>query len=267
MDPKFSIIIPLYNKEKYIKSTLASISEQSFKDFEAIIIDDGSTDKSPEIAASFCQGKDNFIYIKKENTGVIETRNFGFKLAKGQLILPFDADDVMLPNFLRDINQAAESNKSCDVFSPSVEHNGKIRSHRKINTARILFRNEIPANTAFRKICLQSVKGYNQNMKDGFEDYDFWIYFLENNHRFMRVKKSKYIYTQTDSSRNQEALPRRSKLLRQIYENHQRTYDSYRYLEKLSFALPFLHFLKKMGITTLTYDAIIFFNTIKKESI
>ena len=94
----FSVVIPLYNKEKYIKKTLDSVLNQTYSNFEIIVVDDGSTDKSCEIIESI---KDDRIHlIHKKNGGVSSARNRGIQEAKGEFIAFLDADDEWLPNKL-----------------------------------------------------------------------------------------------------------------------------------------------------------------------
>lgn len=98
---KISIIIPLYNKEKTIYSTIDSILKQSFKNFEVIILDDGSEDNSPKIVKSF---KDERIkYFKQSNTGAANTRNNACKFSNGDFLLFIDADDTIYVNCLEDL--------------------------------------------------------------------------------------------------------------------------------------------------------------------
>ena len=96
--PYFSVVIPLYNKERYIKRTLESVLDQTFTDFEILVVDDGSTDKSYEIIDSI---KDPRIrLIRQENGGPSKARNRGIKEAKGEFIAFLDADDEWLPGKL-----------------------------------------------------------------------------------------------------------------------------------------------------------------------
>ena len=91
MTPYFSVIIPLYNKEKYITDTLNSALNQSFQDFEVIIVDDGSTDESLEVVSRF---QDPRIKIyKQENQGASVARNYGISQSQSDLIALLDADD------------------------------------------------------------------------------------------------------------------------------------------------------------------------------
>ncbi len=94
----FSVIIPLYNKEKHIKRTLESALNQTFSDFEIIIVNDGSTDKSCEIVESISDPRIHLIH--QENGGPSKARNRGIKEAKGQFIAFLDADDEWLPEKL-----------------------------------------------------------------------------------------------------------------------------------------------------------------------
>ena len=91
--PKVSIIIPIYNSEKYLITCLNSIKKQTFNEFEVILINDGSTDKSLNICKEFCDADDRFSLINKENTGVSDCRNIGIKFAKADYIMFVDGDD------------------------------------------------------------------------------------------------------------------------------------------------------------------------------
>lgn len=94
MQPKLSVIIASYNHQDYIAETLRSLEEQTYQDFEIIIIDDGSTDRTVEVAKS-AQSRAQ-IYTQ-ENQGVVAARNRGVSLAKGRYICFVDSDDVVLP--------------------------------------------------------------------------------------------------------------------------------------------------------------------------
>lgn len=97
--PLVSIIMPVYNGDRYLKEAIDSIVKQSFTDFEFIIINDGSTDKSEEIISSYDDIR--IVYIKNpENYKLIKTLNIGFSIAKGNYICRMDADDVSMPDRL-----------------------------------------------------------------------------------------------------------------------------------------------------------------------
>ncbi len=108
---KVSIVIPVYNVEKYLQYCLDSISNQSFSDFEAICVDDCSSDASLSILNSHRQKDPRFIVVHNEkNEGAAETRNRGMFLARGEYLLFIDADDWILPDLLRRQLNVMESN-------------------------------------------------------------------------------------------------------------------------------------------------------------
>ncbi len=98
---KISVIIPVYNKEKYLKKTIQSVLNQSFKDFELILINDGSTDNSAEILNSFEDRRISLYH--QENKGVSYTRNKAANLAKSEILAFMDADDYWFSNHLETI--------------------------------------------------------------------------------------------------------------------------------------------------------------------
>ena len=117
--PFFSVIIPLYNKENFIEKTIQSVLQQSFQDFEIIIINDGSTDRSEEKVLEF---KDARIqYFKKENAGVAIARNLGIEKATSDYICFLDADDYWYPNFLETYHRYIQKFPTHKVFSSAVE--------------------------------------------------------------------------------------------------------------------------------------------------
>lgn len=97
MGLKMSVIIPMYNSGNLVSETLDSLVNQSIdkSEFEVLVIDDGSKDNGAEVCAEYVEKYDNFHYYYKDNSGVSDTRNFGFKKAKGKYLLPLDADDLL----------------------------------------------------------------------------------------------------------------------------------------------------------------------------
>lgn len=97
---RYSIIIPVYNAERTIADSLKSVQNQTFEDFEAIMIDDGSTDLSGEICQNFALSDHRFNYIRQSNQGVSAARNKGLQEAQGDYIVFLDSDDEYAPAYL-----------------------------------------------------------------------------------------------------------------------------------------------------------------------
>ncbi len=98
MNVLVSVIIPAYNSESFIKETLQSVSAQSYKNFEVIVVNDGSTDKTRDIISEFVASDKRFCLIEKENGGAASARNLGVEKAKGDLIAFLDSDDLWHPD-------------------------------------------------------------------------------------------------------------------------------------------------------------------------
>lgn len=117
--PFFSVIIPLFNKEKFIEATLKSVLNQTFIDFEILIINDGSTDNSATIIEEFDDPR--IRYFLKENAGVSSARNDGIKKAQSNYITFIDADDYWYPDFLEEMFKILQNYPQQKVFSAAIE--------------------------------------------------------------------------------------------------------------------------------------------------
>ena len=128
---RFSVIIPLYNKEKEIADTLNSVLKQSYKADEIIVVDDGSTDKSAQIVEKFFKNK--IKLIKQKNYGVSAARNRGIKEAKNEYLCFLDADDLWEKDFLEEIKNLIIDFPNAIVYSTSykmIDENGNYLSSK-----------------------------------------------------------------------------------------------------------------------------------------
>ena len=110
--PEISVIIPVYNTERYLADCLTSVLAQTFRDFEAIIVDDGSTDGCAGIISEFAGRDSRIVTLRQENKGLSEARNAGINIAKGNWITFVDSDDKIAPDFLHALLDAA---KACNA--------------------------------------------------------------------------------------------------------------------------------------------------------
>lgn len=125
---KISIIIPVYNVEKYLRECLDSILAQTFQDFEIICVDDGSTDKSLEILQEYKRKDDRFVILQQRHSGAGSARNNGIRLAEGKYIQFLDSDDYFEPTLLEEMyNHAEKFNADLTVCSSrKVDDEGNI---------------------------------------------------------------------------------------------------------------------------------------------
>ena len=125
---KFSVVIPLYNKEHYIIDTIKSVLNQTFRDYELIVVDDGSKDHSYEAAKSL--ESDKIVLLHQENQGVAVARNIGIENARGEYIAFLDADDYWYSDYLETIDDLIQRFPDSDMFVTSYRVNmGKGKYH------------------------------------------------------------------------------------------------------------------------------------------
>lgn len=128
-EPKISVIIPVYNTQKYIKKCLESLANQTLQDFEIIVVNDGSTDNSKQIIKEFQNQKKikNFIYVEKENGGLSDARNFGVKKATGKYITFLDSDDYIDKDLYKNLQKSMDEDADLIKFKmQTVNEQGKI---------------------------------------------------------------------------------------------------------------------------------------------
>ncbi|MGN0537058.1 MAG: glycosyltransferase family 2 protein [Acutalibacteraceae bacterium] len=106
--PIISILVPIYNVEKYLDRCLKSIQNQSFTDFEVIMINDGSQDNSGKIARKYAEEDKRFILVNQENIGMSKSRNKAYSMSRGDYISLIDSDDYVAPDFLAEMYSAAK---------------------------------------------------------------------------------------------------------------------------------------------------------------
>lgn len=176
-DPLISVIMATYNGEEHISEAIQSILNQSFTDFEFIIVDDGSTDGVADKIKSFRDTRIKFI--KKEvNTGIAESLNLGIASAKGQYIARMDDDDVASPERFEEQLKAFKEDQELILCASNViiDQQEKIKTkgltHEEIKV-RLVFGNTITHPTVMIKREILQINPYNPRMVPS-EDYDLW---------------------------------------------------------------------------------------------
>lgn len=170
-----SVIIPLYNKEHFIKDTIDSVLSQSYDNFELIIVNDGSTDNSVNIIAEFDDPRINLI--NQNNLGVSAARNHGLKIAKGDYITFLDADDTWRSGFLKAMFELAQQYPHESVFGAAQE-NRPITTLPPgvtvVNDFCSYFYCFCTGSLFFKKEVFENVGFFRQSIQIG-EDFDMWL--------------------------------------------------------------------------------------------
>ena len=207
LDPVISVLMPVYNGERFLKEAIESILRQTFTNFEFIIINDGSTDSTEDIISGFTDNR--IVYVKnEENIKLIKTLNKGIDLAKGKYIARMDADDVSHPNrFKIQLEQIIANN--CKIVSSSYTsvneyskksgwHLGLIADKTDLKFISMFFC-PIAHPTALIETNLVK-KYYYKDNKDCLhvEDFDLWSRMLKDDVKFFVSNKSLLLYRRTN---------------------------------------------------------------------
>lgn len=223
-----SIIVPCYNQAQYLSETLQSVLDQTYTNWECILVNDGSPDNTEEIALEWKNKDDRFKYFPKKNGGVSEARNFGIKESKGIYILPLDADDKISKTYIEEAVQILDSNHEINVVYCEAEFFGIQKGKwelPKFSYNELLYQNIVFCSSVFRREDFNKTSGYNINMQLGLEDWDFWLTFMELGASFYKLPKIHFYYRISSNSRNQSIDSIRLKsLYKQIYTNHTNLY-------------------------------------------
>jgi len=181
-----SVLMPVYNAEKYLAKAIESILEQTFKDFEFIITNDGSTDGSLDIMRKYAAVDDRIRVIDRENRGLIYTRNEGLNASTGQFIALMDADDISFPNrFQKQLDFLNTHQKHVAIGGQAIliDADGDIlapfnvrETHNEIDGAHLDSHGGAIVNPSsmIRKSSILQVNGYHDAFKCA-EDLDMWL--------------------------------------------------------------------------------------------
>ena len=216
MTPKISVIVPCYNQAQYLDECLQSVLDQTYQNWECMIVNDGSPDHTAEIAQQWLQKDQRFKYIYKQNGGVSSARNIGIETAVGEYILPLDADDKIGCVYLHMGLEAFEDDENLKVVYCKAEKFG-IESGPWILpefTLKILSRtNMIFCSALYKKSDWKTIGGYDVNMDSGLEDWEFWIAILKNGGKVKVLKELAFFYRVKLTSRTTELKSQHHSLL------------------------------------------------------
>lgn len=226
--PIVSVVIPCYNQGQYLDEAVESALSQTYQNFEIIVINDGSTDpETIEILKNYQKPKTRIIHT--ENQGVVAARNQAIEASQGKYILPLDADDKIGSTYLEEAVELSEANDNLGIVYCEAEFFGEQSGKwelPKYNFPNILLGNMIFCSGFFRKSDWQQVNGYNPNMVDGWEDYDFWLSIIELDREVYQIPKILFFYRRKLVSRTKAIDSQKSvKLHTHVFRNHARLYE------------------------------------------
>jgi glycosyltransferase involved in cell wall biosynthesis len=210
-NPMISVVMSVYNAEKYLDEAIKSILSQTYRDFEFIIINDGSTDKSLEIIKKYQDQDERIVLISRENKGLIASLNEGIEKARGKYIARMDADDISLPTRFEEQVEFLDKNQDIGVCGTWVEVFGENRKptiwKMPINEDELKVRLLFSVTFAHPSVMIRKelIGNHNLQYKKEYkhaEDYKFWVDFSKYT-KFANIPKMlfRYRYLETSVSR------------------------------------------------------------------
>ena len=178
-----SVVIPAYNHATFLKTTIESVLSQTWQDLEVIVVDDGSPDETPDVAAQFGSA---IRYIRQENQGMAATRNNGIRHASGDVISFLDDDDLWLPGYLSTVVPYFDADPSLAAIHTGHQLTGDREGYdypgvgTRTMSAHDLYDSLIengffpPSGVSVRKSCLGLVGLFDENLQ-GFVDWELWL--------------------------------------------------------------------------------------------
>lgn len=191
--PQISVVMPVYNGQKYLNEAINSILNQTFRNFEFIIINDGSTDQSLEIIERYQKIDNRIILISRENRGLSASLNDGIEKAQGQYIARMDADDISIHTRLQEQFDFLLENSHIDILGSWIEvfgsksHVGRYLLGDDQIKSFLLFNSALAHPSVMLKRKIFDRCQYREEF-DGAEDYGLWVE-LANEHRFANIPR------------------------------------------------------------------------------
>lgn len=176
--PRVSVIVPCFNSARFLPDALQSVIAQTYGNWECIIVNDGSTDDTENVALVWCQADKRFKYVKKPNGGLADARNYGIEHCTGEFVLPLDSDDKIGEKYIEKAVKAfIDDADLCLVYSRARLFGARdeVWALPDYDYKLLLVQPHIFCSALFRKLDYDEAGGYDLNMRHGWEDWEFWI--------------------------------------------------------------------------------------------
>ena len=228
-NPTVSVVIPCYQQAEFLPEAVNSVVLQTYTSWEIIIVDDGSSDNTSEVAASLGQQfpERNIQCIRQTNKGLAEARNAGIRASSGAFILPLDADDIIAPTMLEQTVDLLETRPDIGIAYPDTATFGEVKEYRQArdwNFPILCTTNILSYCALYRREVWETVGGYNPNMNPTYEDWDFWIGCGEKGFQGFRIPEPLFIYRVRKNTLASVGLKYDKELKARIILNHPNLY-------------------------------------------
>lgn len=227
-----SIVVPCYNQAHFLKDSLQSVLNQTYTNWECIVVNDGSPDNISTVIKNWLDKDSRIRYVEKENGGLSSARNFGIRQSKGEYILALDADDILHKDYLLKLVPELQNDETLAIVSSYREffrgniNNVFYKEKAKGSTYRnFMFENILMPSSLYRKKYWEEVGGYDENMKKGFEDWEFWLSITKGGRKFKFVEEFLFYYRKSKNSMLIDTLKNhRIDVMEYVFKKHKEIY-------------------------------------------
>lgn len=234
-DPLVSIVVPCYKQAHFLNEALQSVLEQTYSNWECVIVNDGSPDNTAEIAKQWTEKDIRFKYLYQENRGLPSARNMGIKNSLGEFVLPLDADDILHPDYLDKTVTVLKEKDNIGVVSSYryffIKNKANIVYEYKAtgsNYCDLMFENKLMPSSLYRKKCWEEVGGYDESMKKGFEDWEFWLNITKRGWEFTFVEEFLFYYRKAKESMLVDTINNHAEInMEYIFRKHKELYTKH----------------------------------------
>jgi glycosyltransferase involved in cell wall biosynthesis len=232
MSPIVSIIVPCFKQAHFLKDSLQSVLDQTYPHWECIIVNDGSPDNTKGIARRWLEKDSRFKYLKKENGGLSSARNEGIGISLGKFILPLDADDILDSDYLTKTVPVLEQHPELGIvscytrfFKNNIADFFYELKPQGDRTIYLHYVNQLVATSLYRKECWSAVGGYDETMKKGFEDWEFWINITKRGWSYKIIPEFLFYYRKAQQSMLMQTIDSHAEdIKRYIFTKHKELY-------------------------------------------
>jgi O-antigen biosynthesis protein len=231
--PIISIIIPCYNYGKYLEAAIDSVLNQTFKNVEIIVVDDGSNDPDTiKILENLNKPKTKII--RTINQKLPAARNNGIKVAQGKYICCLDADDLIAATYLEKCLIALESNNLdiCYAWIQEFEDSNLLYQTGDFELSTLMQYNCVEVSAVFKKSIWGKIGGYRESMTQGYEDWDFWISMAKLGGIGLKIDEPLFLYRKHGTSMIDAAKANHDYLYQDIKNNHADLYKKSKNLKQ-----------------------------------
>jgi|GEM_PF-496807 len=225
-----TVVIPCYKQAVYLSEAVASVVAQTYNGWQIVIVNDGSPDQTSQVARRLITdhpGK--IVLVEQGNGGLACARNTGIRMADGPYYLPLDADDQIRPSMMERTRAILDARTDIGFAYTEIQHFGvrdDVFRLPDFDSRTLVFRDNIVCvNSLVRKEVWTQCGGYDEAMREGYEDWDYWVTCVEKGWDGYCIHEPLFCYRKTGQSMLSDANQKRERLIATIVLNHPRLYD------------------------------------------